>query len=817
MVSLARKSYTHTKHAGINETKDKDMRRSVVDLNISTWCVVPLLACACWQVQAIAGAGAPTDAGAYSGSSSCRKCHESFYELWAPSHHGLAMQPYTPEFARGQLTPHTDPVKIGAFSYRAYIGQQQGFVLEQGPDGAKKYPIVHVLGGKNVYYFLTPYERGRLQTLPVAYEVHEKAWYDTAASGVRHFPGREQDEAVHWTDPLYTFNTSCYGCHVSQMSTNYDLKTDTYNTTWAEPGINCETCHGPADEHVKLYEQAAQDGQKPDKLGLISTHVFSPEQMNSMCNSCHAKMSVITPSFTPGDRYFDHYDLITLENPDFYPDGRDLGENYTMTSWRMSPCVKDGKMDCMHCHTSSGRYRFSEPENANGACLPCHQGNVDNWAAHSHHEPGAGAPQCIDCHMPMTAFAHMNRTDHSMRPPVPAATLKYKSPNACNLCHEDKDAAWAQKQVTDWGMTARQGPYLQLAEYVDQARRGNWKQLDSILDYVQTPERDEIIAGSLLRLLRTCASPKKWPVLISVLENDHLPFVRTCAAETLDGHTTDRAVQALLKATTDPYRLVRVRAASSLARVPRDGLEKAQRRDLGQATTELIEGLHARPDDYAAHFNLGNFYMAQRNLNSALGAYQTSIKLRPDYLASHVNVAFVHNAQGQNRQAEQSFQQALALDPNNLIAQTNLAMLLGEMGRMDAAEKAFRRVMVLDPNSATGAFNLGVILAGKQPRQALKWAKKAYELGPEEPKYAYTYAFYLREQGDARRAIQVLNRMVDRKIPYPDAYMLLASIFETQGISWEARRVYEQAARLTGLTPQERMFFEMQARRLGGR
>ena len=44
-------------------------------------------------------------------------------------------------------------------------------------------------------------------------------------------------------------------------------------------------------------------------------------------------------TFTPGDRYLDHYDLVALENPDFYPDGRDLGENYTYTLWRMSPCA----------------------------------------------------------------------------------------------------------------------------------------------------------------------------------------------------------------------------------------------------------------------------------------------------------------------------------------------------------------------------------------------------------------------------------------------------------------------------------------------
>ena len=69
-------------------------------------------------------------------------------------------------------------------------------------------------------------------------------------------------------------------------------------------------------------------------------------------------MSPITASFAPGDRFFDHFDIAALEDPDFYPDGRDLGENYTYTSWLMSPCAKSGKLDCVHCHTSSGRYRF---------------------------------------------------------------------------------------------------------------------------------------------------------------------------------------------------------------------------------------------------------------------------------------------------------------------------------------------------------------------------------------------------------------------------------------------------------------------------
>lgn len=37
---------------------------------------------------------------AYAGSSQCHQCHAKFYQRWATSLHGLAMQPYTSSFVR---------------------------------------------------------------------------------------------------------------------------------------------------------------------------------------------------------------------------------------------------------------------------------------------------------------------------------------------------------------------------------------------------------------------------------------------------------------------------------------------------------------------------------------------------------------------------------------------------------------------------------------------------------------------------------------------------------------------------------------------
>jgi hypothetical protein len=62
----------------------------------------------------------------HAGSKSCIECHGKFYQLWATSRHGLAMQPYTAAFARANLTPQTKVLVIGKDRYPADIGSQAG-------------------------------------------------------------------------------------------------------------------------------------------------------------------------------------------------------------------------------------------------------------------------------------------------------------------------------------------------------------------------------------------------------------------------------------------------------------------------------------------------------------------------------------------------------------------------------------------------------------------------------------------------------------------------------------------------------------------
>ncbi len=747
-------------------------RISSVSLTVILFLVIASTATGTGLAVAADTASPVSSSADYTGSKSCRECHEKFYQLWSTSFHGLAMQPYTAALAREKLTPQKDDVVIGKLKYRADL--TKGVVTESGPKGTKQCKIEHVLGGKNVYYFLTPFTKGRLQTLPVAYDVNKKEWFDTAASGMHHFPGGERGQTVNWKEAPYTFNTACYSCHVSQLSTNYDPKTDTYHTVWAEPGINCETCHGPSAEHNKIAK-ATPEGQPLPELRLIRTKTMTKDQRNDLCSSCHAKGISLTPEYRPKERFFDHFDLVTLEDADFYPDGRDLGENYTLTSWLMSPCYKSGKIDCIQCHTSSGRYRFKAEDKANEACMPCHETKVKDPTTHTHHKADGPGNKCISCHMPMTSFARMNRTDHSMLPPAPAATIQYKSPNACNLCHTDKDAAWADTYVRQWRTRDYQAPFLKRASFVDAARKRDWKQLPEMLAYIQTKDRDEVFATSLIRLMRMSSDERIAPVLLITVK-DPSPLVRSAAVEALALWPSRETVQALLDATGDEYRLVRTRAATGLAGYPEERLTGEVKTRVEKANKEYLAFIMARPDQWTSHYNMGNYQLDRGKFKEAVASYKRALKLEPGATLAMVNASIAYARMGETKNAEKSLQRALKTSPDNAAANFNMGLVKAEKNEPKQAETYLKKAIKADPQMAQAAYNLCVITAKDRINEAVTWCRKAADLRPQEPRYAYTLAFYLNQKGDTDNAIKTLKGIIQKHPEYRDAQMLLGEI-----------------------------------------
>ena len=206
-----------------------------------------------------------------------------------------------------------------------------------------------------------------------------------------------------------------------------------------------------------------------------------------------------------------------------------------------------------------------------------------------------------------------------------------------------------------------------------------------------------------------------------------------------------------------------------------------------------MTAMQARPDDWASHANLGNFYMERRDFPAAVACFETATKLEPRQIGPMVNASMAYSNLGQNDKAEQSLRRALKVEPDNAAANFNLGLLLGEQGRLQEAEQALRTALKADPQMAAAAYNLGVILGEKNLDEAIAWCQKAHELRPTDPKYAHTLAFFLRPKARRPRRSRSFRKFVERKTPSVEIYLLLAAIYENRGARPAALAVYQRA------------------------
>jgi len=703
----------------------------------------------------------------YTGSSSCRECHERFYGLWASSHHAKALQPWSAELAAA-IPQQPEPIEAEGLLYMTHITPERGWVTD---NEGKEYNIEYTLGGKNYYNFLALMDDGRLQVLPIFYDVQHNDWRNTTLSMLRHFSDGESDSPISWRDSMLTFNAECFRCHVSQSESNYDPKTDTYNTVWKESGINCESCHGPCSEHIRVCKEAPE-GTVPEDLELIRWNDLTVQQQNDSCAGCHTKGGAITDNFGTGDNYWDHYDLTTFDHGDYYANGRDLGENYTMGSWWLSPCATKGNLACTTCHTSSGRYKFSG-DNANEACLSCHEKRRTDATEHMHHAQG-GATRCIDCHMAMHSFGGMNQSDHSMRPPMPNLSIAVGSRNACILCHTNQSNQWALDHVREWhpDFDEDTAPEMKRALLVQALKNGTWEQLPAALDYIDDPASDSLFVTSLIRLLPLSTDTRQHKILRRLATSADHPLVRSAAAAALDGDNDSKDRTALLAAIADPIRLVRIRAVERLAALPEDQIPEPNREAFRNALQEMWDAYNLRLDHWGPHYNAANILMRQQRYKDAAAKYDRAHELRNDIAPPLINSAMAFAQLGNLAEAQSRLELAVNLPEPSPEAQFNLGLLYAEQGDMEKAEDALYKTLEIQPDNVQAAYNLAVMMAGKNYPECFRLLNSAIESDPHNPRLVQTLAYYYIQTRQHDLAKKVIKQGFERGVNSSDLQAL---------------------------------------------
>jgi len=186
-------------------------------------------------------------------------------------------------------------------------------------------------------------------------------------------------------------------------------------------------------------------------------------------------------------------------------------------------------------------------------------------------------------------------------------------------------------------------------------------------------------------------------------------------------------------------------------------------------------------------YNLGNLYAALGRTADAERQYRRAAAIDDQLFMAKANLALLLAAGGRVPEAETLLREAHALQPGQAGISFDLALLLAEEGKRDEAERMLRAALAADPRMAAAAFNLAVLVGERRPSEAVALARKAAALRPDEPRYAWTLAFFQSRSGDLRGAAQTLEALLRKHPEHDDAVHLLAEVYARQGRSAEAQ------------------------------
>ncbi|MEM9532382.1 MAG: tetratricopeptide repeat protein [Pseudomonadota bacterium] len=654
----------------------------------------------------------------FTGSTSCKICHEQPYKQWQQSHHFAAMQPAGPDTVLGDFSGQSfnhfgDLTRFerDGDTYLVFAKNEAG--MEQ------RFEVTHTFGVYPLQQYLLETTRGRKQALTVAWDSRTSAeggqrWYHLYPEEATP-PGDE----LHWNSPLFNWNGMCAECHSTNLKMGYAAETDSFATTFSEISVGCEACHGPGSEHIAQ----ARRGQFEPSYGLAvdlddqagaswvidavsgmaqrSTPVTGRQQTES-CGRCHARRGVLTEDYRHGKHLTDTHLPSLLEEGLYFADGRILDEVYVYGSFKQSAMYAAG-VTCSNCHNPHSGQLKSGNDNPSGVCSQCHIPSVFAAADHAP-DPNISPDQCVDCHMPARTYMGVDpRRDHSFR--IPDAG--------------DRPGHYGKALAA--GRAGPANPALAAA--------------------VENTHYPNIARATALSLLRPPFSSQQRQVVFDSLKSSS-PLLRIAALGVLNYMAPESRGGTGVGLLRDPNLAVRVTAARTFA--GNQQLVSAAARDaFEKAAAETRQGLRA-------------------SLWQPLNA---------------MNLADFESRTGRAEEAEQAFLHALRLAPKMALAHHAYGLFLVRQGRGREALPALQAAVNYAPDDPRLTYVLGVALNSLgQPQEALRLLGRAFERWPQDLEIGWALATMLRDSGDraaARHYAQVLAQTYPAN---PNVQALLRSL-----------------------------------------
>ncbi len=672
------------------------------------------------------------------GSKRCADCHQSYYDTWRGSHHDLAMDRAAEDTVLGDFSGVTYVDPHNQVSSRFFRQDTKFMVETEGPDGAlETFEITHTFGVYPLQQYLIPFPDGRLQSLNIAWDARENRWYRLPPYDVE---GTE--DWLHWTRGGQTWNGMCAECHSTMVEKNFDIDTGSYQTTWSEIDVGCETCHGPGSRHASWASKPALARTELDNDGLaVATSGISSEEQIALCAPCHSRR------FQLGDNDHRQGDILDVMVPSlleeglYYPDGQILEEVYVYGSFVQSKMYRHG-VRCSDCHDM---HSLALHKDDNDLCLQCHRADdYDTYDHHFHQRTFEGQPSeghlCVKCHMPGRTYMGIDyRPDHSLRVPRPDLSASIGTPNSCSTadCHGDKPLSWVNDHYQQWYGKTRKPHYGEILA----AARSLSPDAEAGLQKLATdPLVPVIVKGTALSLLRNYPGPAATETLIAALDDEE-SLIRYTAIRGLERLDAEARLQYIAPKLYDPVKGVRIEAAAALAGISKSSIKEDDLEAFEKNLDAYRAAMLYNSDFAPQRYNLGNLAAAQGDDDEAIDYYRQAIGIDTRFYPAKVNLAMTLNRQGENQAAAELLREVLDSNPQLHEVRYSLGLLLAELEMFEEAAEALGIAADGMPTYTRPRYNQALALLKLQRYEEGEQALlKALDVEPENREYFSTLA-----------------------------------------------------------------------------
>ena len=722
------------------------------------------------------------------GSTECKECHNPEFDSWQGSHHDLAMDVANESTVLGDF--NNAEFTIHGVTSRFFRKDDRFFVYTNGPGGEMgEFEITHTFGWYPLQQYLIPFPGGRLQTLPIAWDVDQEKWYR-----VPPVENVEPDDWLYWTNAAQNWNGMCAQCHSTNLKKNYDIESDSYNTTWSDIDVGCEACHGPGSSHVNWAEIPEMARPQVNNFDLVQqTSDISSNQQVALCAPCHSRRGSLADDTHSGSDLLDNYRPSLLEQDLYFADGQILEEVYVFGSFTQSKMYRHD-VRCSDCHDVHSIKLVKE---GNDLCLQCHRAAKYDTAAHHFHkqegeigepivssegevlfEVGTGA-QCVQCHMPGRDYMGIDyRPDHSFRIPDPVLNAQIGSPDACLRCHVDQDTLWSQETVNKWygpGTTPHYG------NIIANGRQGVAEAANELARLAADPLYPVVVRATALSLLANYPGDTSTQALEIGLMDEEAQ-IRRAAVEFINLSTPAALAKLLIPMLYDPVKTVRIEAARRLAGDLSAYLGADEKKIFQSVLQEFEDSMKYSGDFSYARYNLANLYTELDRPEDAISHFEASIRIDGQFYPAKVNLAYLYNAQGRNEEAEKLLREVVAELPEMYEIAYSFGLLLVEMQKYREAVGFLEQAIEGLPERARIHYNLGLLYQHLQDAtRAENELRAALALEPGNLDYQYGLADHYLKRGMFEAARPIVTDMATMHPENPIGGQMLEFIRQNTG------------------------------------